>query len=394
MPGIFINYRRDDAPGVAGRLYDHLARSFSRGQIFIDVDAIKPGLDFVKQLDAQVSQCDVLLAIIGPHWLNSADDKGKRRLDGDRDYVRIEIAAALKRDIPVIPVLIDGAAMPEEADLPEDLAPLARRHALELRHTRFASDAEAIVAALHSALPKANKSLLWPLVAAAVVACIAIGGAIFWLHSPEKQVAEMPVASDQNSKPASQAEALDEARRKAEEARAKIAAAETQIVPPKPESPPQTPSPSPFDGMRDKNFIPDLSSSPPPSDDLSRGSVPGVKVALGQSLDAVTAAYPSGKPTTVSDKPALWLQSNGLYFFFTNDKTLENIRLDAPFAGSVNGVKLGDSFDDVKKRLGQPLNSLDFGDDKANLYRVGDINLRFDVDKSGKVATIFYFKAN
>ncbi|HEX7532304.1 MAG TPA: toll/interleukin-1 receptor domain-containing protein, partial [Methyloceanibacter sp.] len=144
MPGIFINYRRDDAPGVAGRLYDHLARSFSRGQIFIDVDAIKPGLDFVKQLDAQVSQCDVLLAIIGPHWLNSADDKGKRRLDGDRDYVRIEIAAALKRDIPVIPVLIDGAEMPTEADLPEDLASLARRHALELRHTRFASDADAV----------------------------------------------------------------------------------------------------------------------------------------------------------------------------------------------------------------------------------------------------------
>ncbi len=73
---------------------------------------------------------------------------------------------------------------------------------------------------------------------------------------------------------------------------------------------------------------------------------------------------------------------------------MENIRFDAPFAGSVNGVKLGDSFDDVKKRLGEPLNSWDFGDDKANLYRVGDINLRFDVDKSGKVATIFYFKAN
>ena len=394
MPGIFINYRRDDAPGVAGRLYDHLARSFSRGQIFIDVDAIKPGLDFVKQLDAQVSQCDVLLAIIGPHWLNSADDKGKRRLDGDRDYVRIEIAAALKRDIPVIPVLIDGAEMPTEADLPEDLASLARRHALELRHTRFASDADAVVTALHTVLPKAKRPLLWPLVAAAVVACIAIGGAVWWLRSPDRQVAETPAAHEQSSQPANQADAMDEARRRADEARAKIAAAESQITQPKPEAPPQTPSPSPFGGMRDKNFIPDLSSSPSPSDDLSSGSVPGVKVALGQTLDAVTAAYPSGKPTTVSDKPALWLQSDGLYFFFTNDKALENIRFDAPFAGSVNGVKLGDSFDDVKKRLGQPLNSWDFGDDKANLYRVGDINLRFDVDKSGKVATIFYFKAN
>jgi hypothetical protein len=102
-PGIFINYRRDDAPGVAGRLYDHLAHGFSRRDLFIDVDAIKPGLDFVKQLDAQVSQCDVLLAVIGPHWLNAADDSGQRRLDSDHDYVRIEIASALKRDIPVIP---------------------------------------------------------------------------------------------------------------------------------------------------------------------------------------------------------------------------------------------------------------------------------------------------
>jgi hypothetical protein len=67
MSGIFINYRREDAPGVAGRLYDHLARSFARGEIFIDVDAMKPGLDFVKQLDTEVSKCDAVLAVIGPH---------------------------------------------------------------------------------------------------------------------------------------------------------------------------------------------------------------------------------------------------------------------------------------------------------------------------------------
>src|SRR5581483_8806870 len=183
MPGIFINYRRDDAPGVAGRLYDHLARKFTGGKLFIDVDAIKPGLDFVKQLDTQVSQCDALLAVIGPHWLAAADSKGKRRLDDPHDYVRIEIASALKRDIPVIPVLIDDAEMPAEADLPEDLAPLARRHALELRHTRFASDADAIVSALHTVLPettKKNRKAI-PLIAAGVVALVLIGGAIWWL---------------------------------------------------------------------------------------------------------------------------------------------------------------------------------------------------------------------
>jgi hypothetical protein len=83
MTGIFINYRRDDAPGVAGRLYDHLAKSFSGRDLFIDVDAIKPGLDFVKQLNTQVSQCDVLLALIGPHWLKAEDEQGAQRLQGD-----------------------------------------------------------------------------------------------------------------------------------------------------------------------------------------------------------------------------------------------------------------------------------------------------------------------
>src|SRR5260221_293052 len=99
MTGIFINYRRDDAPGVAGRLFDHLSPKFSRRNIFMDVDAMKPGLDFVEQLDAQVSRCDVLLAVIGPHWLDAKDQKGQRRLHGDHDYVRIELASALKRHI-------------------------------------------------------------------------------------------------------------------------------------------------------------------------------------------------------------------------------------------------------------------------------------------------------
>src|SRR5262245_16901973 len=102
-------------------------------------DAMKPGIDFVKQLDTQVSQCHVLLAVIGPHWLDIKDHSGQRRIDSERDYVRIELASALKRDIPVIPVLVDGAVLPSEDELPADLKPLARRQALELRHTRFSA---------------------------------------------------------------------------------------------------------------------------------------------------------------------------------------------------------------------------------------------------------------
>jgi hypothetical protein len=181
MPGIFVNYRRDDAPGVAGRLYDHLAKNFSRHDLFIDVDAIKPGLDFVKQLDTQVSQCDVVLALIGPNWLKAADEQGRQRLHGDKDYVRIEIASALKRDIPVIPVLVDGAHMPSEEELPEDLKSLTRRQALELRHTRFAADAGAIVAALKDGLPKRRKRWPFVLLAACLVAALSLGSAYyFW----------------------------------------------------------------------------------------------------------------------------------------------------------------------------------------------------------------------
>lgn len=184
MPGIFINYRRDDAPGVAGRLYDYLSRSFSRRELFIDVDAIKPGLDFVKQLDSQVSQCDVMLALIGPHWTTAQDEKGRRRLDGEKDYVRIEIASALRRDIPVIPVLLDGAAMPAEEELPDDLKSLARRHALELRHTRFASDAGDIADALRASLPKRKRRWMWPAAAAACLLGLPIVWALYIWEGP------------------------------------------------------------------------------------------------------------------------------------------------------------------------------------------------------------------
>lgn len=391
MPGIFINYRRDDAPGVAGRLYDHLARKFTGGKLFIDVDAIKPGLDFVKQLDTQVSQCDALLAVIGPHWLAAADSKGKRRLDDPHDYVRIEIASALKRDIPVIPVLIDDAEMPAEADLPEDLAPLARRHALELRHTRFASDADAIVSALHTVLPettKKNRKAI-PLIAAGVVALVLIGGAIWWLTrtSPGTQTAEItPAPSTPSVQPWQPATPQPQA-----------------VIPP-------APSYDSSGGLLDKNadnaapseVTPSNVTPPspiaPPSEastgDTTSGQVPGVQVALGDSFDKVSAAYPSGRQTTVSEKPAWWAESQGLYFFFTGDKVLDNIRLDPPYPGAIHGVKLGDSFDEVKKKLGEPLRSWDFGTDKANLYQFGNTNVRFDVNPDGKVGTIFVMTAN
>src|SRR6516225_1427144 len=113
---IFINYRRDDSSASAGRLYDHLSARFPRNQIFIDVDNLDPGVDFVETIEQSVGACDVLIAVIGKRWLTSSEGEGSRRLDNPDDFVRLEIASALKRNIRVIPVLVDGASIPLAPD--------------------------------------------------------------------------------------------------------------------------------------------------------------------------------------------------------------------------------------------------------------------------------------
>jgi hypothetical protein len=140
--GIFISYRREDSRHAAGRLVDRLAHRLPREQLFMDVDAIEPGLDFHRVIDAKLSECDVLLAVIGPHWADSRDATGARRLDNPDDYVRLEIGAALQRDIRVIPVLVDGAPVPNRDSLPEPLKPLTRRNAVRLDHERFGAEAD------------------------------------------------------------------------------------------------------------------------------------------------------------------------------------------------------------------------------------------------------------
>ena len=110
---IFISYRRDDSAGHTGRVFDRLRGEFGQDALFMDVDAIPLGANFVQVLRAEVAKCDVLLAIIGPAWLDARDDDGNRRLDNPIDFVRVEIATALQRDIPVIPILLDGTRMPK-----------------------------------------------------------------------------------------------------------------------------------------------------------------------------------------------------------------------------------------------------------------------------------------
>jgi formylglycine-generating enzyme required for sulfatase activity len=149
MPSkVFISYRRDDAGHAAGRVHDRLEREFGADLLFMDVDAIPLGVNFTKVLRDEVAKCDVLLALIGPNWLDVRDGKGNRRLDNPADFLRIEIATALQRDIRVIPILLDGARMPKAGQLPKNLEELSVRHGIEVRHASFRSDMDNLILGL------------------------------------------------------------------------------------------------------------------------------------------------------------------------------------------------------------------------------------------------------
>ena len=152
MPRIFISYRREDSAGYAGHLYDTLCESFGRDAVFMDVDNLQPGQDFVDAIRRRLAECDVLLTIIGRRWVTATDADGRRRLDDEGDFVRLEVEAAIERQIRIIPVLVDGASMPRRQDLPASLQPLATRHAIEISDDRRAYDIDRL---LHSLDPSA-----------------------------------------------------------------------------------------------------------------------------------------------------------------------------------------------------------------------------------------------
>lgn len=189
MPKIFISYRREDSQYQADRLHGALARRMPRRDIFIDVDNIPVGVDFAKHLDNQVAQCDVLLAVIGPGWLGAGKaQSGERRLDDPKDFVRIEIASALRRGIQVAPVLLDGTPLPTADQLPDELKPLVLRNAIEVRRATFDADAKRMIRGLKlieetrrdadgKARPGSGKGML----IASVLLVLALGGAGAWV---------------------------------------------------------------------------------------------------------------------------------------------------------------------------------------------------------------------
>jgi YVTN family beta-propeller protein len=190
VSGVFISYRRDDCPGHAGRLYDRLADRLGEERVFMDIDAIEPGVDFGERIEEAVGSCDVLLALVGSQWLDARDESGRRRLDDPADLVRVELAAGLARSgLRVIPVLVEGASMPGADALPDDLKPLARRNASELSDARWRYDVGRLADVVDritrpaATTPRAGRSRKVVWISAAAVLAVAVVVAAVALHS-------------------------------------------------------------------------------------------------------------------------------------------------------------------------------------------------------------------
>jgi hypothetical protein len=174
MASIFISYRRSDSMAETGRIYDRLSQAFGEKQIFKDVDNIPAGADFRSVLDKALTAADVVLVIIGQSWSLIADAAGKRRLADPTDFVRIEVETALKRkDVTVIPVLVDGANMPTADSLPAGLKDLAYRNSVVVRNDPdFNRDITLLIETIHKRVQSPNGRL--PLIAAGVIGLIAV----------------------------------------------------------------------------------------------------------------------------------------------------------------------------------------------------------------------------
>jgi len=186
--GIFISYRRDDSKDIAGRLVDRLRKEYSPEQLFLDIETIPLGDNFETVLAKRLEICDVLLALIGPSWVDIKDSAGHRRLDSSNDFVRREIAAALSRDdVRVIPVLVSGATLPQSEQLPDDLKRLLARQKCELRYERFSADADDLVAQLTSIVPPKAKRI--QKIVVALGAALVFAGLTYYFTSDRDPIA-------------------------------------------------------------------------------------------------------------------------------------------------------------------------------------------------------------
>lgn len=198
MSRIYLSYRRMDAPGYAGRLFDHLSRHFGRRSVFMDIDGIAGGREFARVIESALNACDAVLVLIGKNWADCTGPDGRRRLDDPEDWVRLEVAAALRRDVLVIPVLIDGARLPEPTSLPEELRALCGRQSRDLSDLRWSHDVGVLVKDLGEVVRAANKRLRrlagLTIILAALLGMALTGRTVVW-----KKPASMEVKTDSHS---------------------------------------------------------------------------------------------------------------------------------------------------------------------------------------------------
>jgi hypothetical protein len=224
MHGMFISYRRHDSAGHTGRLFDRLRAALGPNRVFMDITGIEAGVDFVDTIEQAIGSCELLLVVIGPQWLMSADANGRPRLQDPGDFIRVEIGVALKRKVRVIPVLVGGASMPLADALPDDLKGLTRRQAVELRDSRWDADTNDLIAVLERVLGpqptdqaaaqdttvRRAKAGYWKWAAAALVLVLAAIAA--WnVSSRSSRAGSPPTGPDSEAKPTTQSEAADPA---------------------------------------------------------------------------------------------------------------------------------------------------------------------------------------
>jgi formylglycine-generating enzyme required for sulfatase activity len=216
----FVNYRRDDSAPHALSIAQYLEREFGSRGVFLDIDRVRPGERFPKVLEERLNESRVMLVIIGPSWLTAANEAGQRRLDNPEDWVRVEIARALARGIPVIPVLVGGASLPRRSDLPEDLQPLVDHQVATITTNGFRTEMAGLARDLRDILRPRSR---WPLAAGAAAAMVATVGLVLYLWGyPLSRVAAliMPDTAARSEAPASQDAATADAARQQKEAEA------------------------------------------------------------------------------------------------------------------------------------------------------------------------------
>lgn len=190
---VFLSYRRRDAKDIAGRIHDHLSVSYGRKNVFQDVNSIIPGARFKDVVRDAIGSCDAFLLLLSPHWAAIEED-GRRRIDDPEDLYRQEIEAALARQVPLFPVLVGGAVMPEEEELPPSLRPLTGLHAATVRSDPdFRTDMASLLAAVHAVAPP-NPRLWarWVLPLAVILLFSAAALAVQYLTPPRPVLRVLP----------------------------------------------------------------------------------------------------------------------------------------------------------------------------------------------------------